>query len=74
MAKISARGDRETHRWRRGITAGKASGVLVLTEQGRLLEKLSFDTTYRVLRRGWSPQQAGAQAAVWGYEATTARR
>lgn len=78
MAKISARGDREVARWRRPITARHgASGVLVLTEQGRLLEKLSCDTTYRVRRpRGakrWTAQHAGAQAAVLGYERVAAR-
>lgn len=72
MAKISARGDREVARWRR------KGDYMVLTEQGRLLEKVDGDTTYRVRQpRGqkrWTLNTAGAQATVLGYEATSARR
>ena len=73
MAKISARGDRELLRWK-----GTFGSMLVFTEQGRLLEKLSSDTTYRVRKpRGakrWTRATASAQAAMLRYKATEARR
>lgn len=73
MAKISARGDRERLRW----TRAHGTDVLVLTEQGRLLQRLGRDGTYTVRRpRGaktWSPATAGAQAAMLGYTTATPR-
>jgi hypothetical protein len=67
MAKISAGGDREVHRWRK-----RGGMVMVLTERGRLLEKLGPRERYRVRRplggdKRWSPGRAGAQAAMLGY-------
>jgi hypothetical protein len=66
MTKISARGDRESHRWRK-----RGGMVMVLTERGRLLEKAGPSDTYRVRRprlgmKRWTPGRAGAQAAMLG--------
>jgi hypothetical protein len=69
MAKISAGGDREVARWRRGpASADGAPYELVLTGRGRLLSKTLRGDSFTLRRRNVSMQAAGAQAAIWKME------
>lgn len=62
MAKISARGDRAFRRWTQGVGTH-----LVLTEQGRLLRKGKFDSTYKLVGRK-TDIEAQAYAERYGWE------
>lgn len=61
MAKISARGDTEAKRWRRGDGA-----ELVLTKHGRLLHKAVGGGSFTLLMSKVTPEMAEAQAAERG--------
>lgn len=69
MAKISANGDREAARWRRGRQPRpEAPYQMVLTAKGRLLYKPCREDGFKLRRRGCSRAQADAQAAMFGME------
>lgn len=64
MAKITARGDREAHRWRRESDGAE----LVLTERGRLLHKWGKGASFTLLMQRTPEGYAEAQAAERGME------
>jgi hypothetical protein len=64
MAKISARGDREAHRWRRESDGAE----LVLTVRGRLLHKAARGMGFTLLMSRTPRGYAEAQAAERGME------
>lgn len=64
MAKIKARGATEVARWRK-----PGGAELVLTSDGRLLQKWTRGASWSLLKRQQTRQTGGAHAAVLGYEA-----
>ena len=62
MAKISAGGDRETHRWRRESDGAE----LLLTERGRLLHKVARKGRWKLLMHKVTDGYAEAQASERG--------